>query len=63
MQPTYGPVTDNTCPTTGGDKNIVNGNEADVIPTYEHMSVVVSDLSEDDSYVQGIYRETNFAGS
>lgn len=63
MQPTYGPVTDNTCPTTGGSTVIVNGNEADVIPTQEHMSVAVSPLSEDDSHVQGIYRETNFAGS
>lgn len=63
MQPTYGPVTDNTCPTAGGDKTIVNGNEADVIPMQEHMGVVVSPLMEDDSHVQGIYRETDFAGS
>ena len=63
MQPTYGPMTDMTCPTTGGDKNIVNGNEADVIPKQEGMGVVVSPLGEDDSHVQGIYREQNFAGS
>lgn len=63
MQPTYGPVTDMTCPTDGGDKNIVNGNEALVIPVQEKMSVVVSPLGEDDSHVQGIYREANFAES
>ena len=28
MQPTYGPVTDNTCPTVGGNQTIINGNEA-----------------------------------
>ena len=64
MQPTYGPRTDNTCPTTGGDKNIVNGDERDVIPTYEKMGAVSGDLSgEDDSHCVGVYQRAGFAGS
>lgn len=64
MQPTYGPCTDNTHLTTGGSTVLVNGQECEaIVATYEPMAVAVSGLSEDDSHVQGIYREQNFAGS
>jgi len=64
MQPTYGPVTDNTCPTSGGSTVLVNGNEADVIPMQEKMANVSGDLSnEDDSHCVGVYQRADFAGS
>lgn len=64
MQPTYGPVTDNTCPTAGGKTTIVQGNEALVIPMHEKMACVSGDLSnEDDSNCQGVYRRADYAGS
>lgn len=63
MQPTYGPRTDNICPTAGGSTVLVNGDERLVIPVQEKMACVHSDLAEDDSHVQGVYREQNFAGS
>lgn len=58
MQPTYGPRTDNTYLTTGGNKTLVNGDEAPAITaTYEGMACVCSDLGEDDSCVTGVYAE------
>lgn len=64
MQPTYGPVTDMTCPTSGGATVLVNGNEADVIPKHEHMLCVSGDLSnEDDSHCMGVYQRAPYAGS
>lgn len=65
MQHTYGPHTDSTYLTTGGNKTLVNGQECDAIAaTYEGMTARTGDLSnEDDSHVQGIYREADFAGS
>lgn len=65
MQPTYGPCTDNTHLTTGGNRQLVNGQECEAIrATYEGMAARTGDLSnENDSGVQGIYREADFAGS
>jgi hypothetical protein len=65
MQPTYGPFTDNTFLTEGGNKNLVNGNEAKAIQaSYEGIQSRTGTLSaEDDSHVQGIFRESDFAGS
>lgn len=64
MQPTYGPRTDNTHLTTGGNHTLTNGCECDAIAaSYETTAVAVSPLGEDDSHVQGVYREQNFAGS
>lgn len=65
MQPTYGPVTDNTRLTDGGDKTLVNGQECEAIrATYEGMAARTGPLSnEDDSHVMGVYGERDFAGS
>lgn len=64
MQPTYGPCTHQTYLTVGGDMKLVNGCECDAIAaSYEGTETRVSPLMEDDSHVQGIYRETDFAGS
>lgn len=65
MRHTYAPVTDNTHLTEGGNRNLVNGQECEaILATYEGMAARVGDLSnEDDSHVQGIYREEDFAGS
>ena len=64
MAPTFGPQTNDSCPTAGGDTRLINGNEADVIPMQEKMAVRSGPLSnEDDSHVQGVYREQDFAGS
>ncbi len=50
--------------TPGGSTVIVNGDEAHTLDaSIESTPVVVSELGEDDSHVQGIYREQNFAGS
>lgn len=56
-QPAHGPVTDQTCLTSGGHKNIVNGNELLVDDACTPMACVYSPLGEDDSHVQGVYRE------
>lgn len=65
MQPTYGPCTHQEFLTVGGDKQIVNACECDAIAaSYEGIQVRTGELSnEDDSHVQGIYREADFAGS
>lgn len=57
MQPSYGPRTDNECPTSGGDTTLVNGDERLVIPMHEKMTCTYSPLGEDDSHVQSVYRE------
>lgn len=68
MKPTYGPVTDNEHLTEGGNKTLINGQECEAIrATYEQMEARAVDSTwngvEDDSHVQGIYREQDFAGS
>jgi hypothetical protein len=64
MAPTYGPQTNDSYPTAGGNTHLINGNEAAVVPTQEQMAVRSGPLSnEDDSHVQGVYREQDFAGS
>lgn len=64
MQPSYATPTDNTCPTDGGSTVIVTGDEWPYINKQEKMTVRTGTLSfEDDSHVQGIYRESDFAGS
>lgn len=57
MQPAHGPVTDNTCLTAGGNKTLINGDELLADDGCEPMVCVYSDLGEDDSHVQGVYRE------
>lgn len=65
QQPTYGPVTDDTYKTAGGRTDITQGVECDAIQaTYQGMAVRTGPLSnEDDSHVQGVYAEQDFAGS
>lgn len=48
----------------GGNNTLVNQNEAEVLDaTIEDAPFRQADVQEDDSHVQGIYRETEFAGS
>lgn len=50
--------------TVGGNTMIINGNEAATLDySVESTLVEVSPLGEDDSHVQGVYAEKNFAGS
>lgn len=66
MQPTYGPCTDNTYLTVGGNSTITNGPECDAIAaSYEGVQVETSPLSEDDSHVEGEWANGigNFAGA
>ena len=51
--------------TTGGNQQLVNGNEAVTLDhTIESTATRTGPLSnEDDSHVQGVYREADFAGS
>lgn len=58
IQPDYGPRTDNTHLTTGGNRTLINGDERDAIPAqHQAMMCVYSDLGEDDSHVTAVYRE------
>jgi hypothetical protein len=57
IQPSHGPVTDNTCLTDGGNRTLINGNELLVDDACTSMLCVYSPLGEDDSHVMGIYRE------
>lgn len=57
MQPAHGPVTDNTFPTSGGNKTLVNGNELLVDDCCMAAECVYSPLGEDDSHVTAVYRE------
>ena len=65
VQPTYGPVTDNTHLTTGGSTVLVNGQERDaILATYEGMTCATAPLSnEDDSNCVGVYQRASYAGS
>lgn len=51
--------------TVGGNTTIVNGPECDTLArTWESTPFRAGDLSnEDDSHVQGVYREADWAGS
>jgi hypothetical protein len=66
MQPTYGPFTDNTFKTVGGNTTIINACECDALATsWESVQVEVSPLGEDDSHVMGEWANgiADFAGS
>lgn len=58
IQPSHGPVTDNTHKTTGGNHTLINGDELMIDDSdISAMRCVYSDLGEDDSHVTPIYRE------
>lgn len=64
IQPSHGPVQDMCCTTEGGNTTLINADEGRDDDMYlAKMPNVASPLGEDDSHVQGIYREQNFAGS
>lgn len=65
MQPSYGPVTDNTFPTDGGTTTVVTGDEWPYVnKQVENTMCTKGPLSnEDDSHCQGVYRRAGYAGS
>lgn len=61
IQPTHGPRTDNTMPTTGGNRTLINGDEfLGDDQELEAMQCVYSELGEDDSHVTPVYREHSY---
>lgn len=52
------------CCTEGGNSVLSNGNEAVNLQAVTNVPVeAVGDYREDDSYVQGVFREPDIAGS